>query len=77
MSVGSAGQGVRTTPATCRPRSAGGLERQQRVVDRPEARASGDHEREREVDRELAYVVAVSERDQQSADPLDDRDLVR
>ena len=44
----AAGHGVSTTPATPQPGGARGLERQQRVVDRAEPGAGGDHERQPE-----------------------------
>ena len=45
---------------TSGPRRARGLERQQRVVDRAEARARGDHQRQAELAREVAHEVVAA-----------------
>ena len=70
---GSAGQGVITTPDNRQPRGPGGLDRQQRVVDRAQAGAGRDHERQAEVDREVAHEVARRDRHEQAADALRDQ----
>ena len=69
---GSSGHGVRTTPSTRSPARARRLDRQQRVVDRAEARAGDDHERQAEVERVVAHEVAAGERDEQPAGALAD-----
>ena len=51
---------------------AGGLDRQQGVVDRAQTGRRGDDQRQRQVDGEVAHRVAEGERDEQPADPLAD-----
>jgi len=67
MTLGCDGHGVSTT--------ARGLDGEQRVVDRPQARTRCDHDRPAEVDREVADRVAEGERDQQAAHSLGDHDF--
>ena len=58
IAVGPAGQGVSTTARTVEAGGARRLERQQRVVDRAQAGPGGDDERQAEVARQVADVVA-------------------
>ena len=51
-------------------RGARRLDRQQRVADRAQAGARGDHERKPERDREVPHGVVARERDEQAADAL-------
>ena len=53
----------------------GRLERQQRVVDRPETGAGGDQQRQPERGAERADVEILGDRDEQPADALDDQHL--
>ena len=55
------------------PGGARRLDREQRVVDRAEPGACGDHQRQPELDREVADEVARRERDEQAADALADQ----
>ncbi len=57
-------------PGHASPDGARRLDGEQRVVDRAEAGAGRDHERQPEVDREVAHRVAGRERHQQAADAL-------
>ena len=70
--LGAPGQGVRTTAATSSPARPRRLDRQQGVVDRPQPGRGGDHQRQAEVDREVADQVAGRERHEQAADALAD-----
>ena len=73
MTVARAGHGVSTTARTSSP-AARATRRQQRVVDRAEARAGGDHERQRRArSRGRRRVKLLGERRQQAADALDDQ----
>ena len=62
---------------------AGGLDRQQRVVDRAEARGGGDHQRVAEIDREVAdqiggrlrRIATIAAGHQQAADALADQGI--
>ena len=70
---GASGHGVRTTAAIAesgRPRC---LDRQQRVVDRPQARRGGDDDRQRQLGGEVPDQVSGGERHEQAADPLADK----
>ena len=74
LTLGCAGHGVSTTARTSSP-PRGRLERQQRVVDRPQAGPRGDDDRQAEVDGEVADRVAERERHEQPADALGDHDV--
>src|SRR4051794_2906936 len=50
-----------------------GLDRQQAVVDRAEARGGGDHDRQAEVAGEVAHQVAEGERHEEATDALADQ----
>ena len=51
------------------------LDRQQGVVDRPQAGRGGDHHRQPQLPGEVAHQVAERQRDQQAADALADQDV--
>ena len=58
MTLGCAGHGVSTTARTSRPAGARRLDGEQRVVDGPQPRPRGHHQRPAEVDGEVADRVA-------------------
>ncbi len=75
IAVGCSGHGVSTTAAIVSVGRSGRLEREQRVVDRPEAGPGGDQQRQPQRDGERADVEILGDRDEQAADALDDEHL--
>ena len=77
IASGSAGQGVITTAGDREPGGAGRLDGQQRVVDRSQPRAGGDHQRQRRGRARGRGRRPGGKRDEQPADALDDKRRVR